>query len=118
MTAGTRWLLWAALAANAMAAAWMISAGEWLDHHSRVTAVLTLGGHHVVVLWLAGLAFGILAVLAPMTGGFVTATRVQSVLLSIAGVGSVVALAGVLSVATLAAGVVLLVAILGRAFVR
>jgi histidinol dehydrogenase len=72
----------------------------------------------VVVLWLALVGFGMLAVLAPMTGGFAAASRVQLVALSIAGVVSVVALSGVLSVAALVVGLVLLLAVIGRAFVR
>jgi hypothetical protein len=113
-----RGLLWAIAALNVMAASWMVTAGDWMDHQSRVSAVITLGGHHVVVLWLAVLGFGILAVLAPMTGGFAMVNRAELVALSLAGVVSVVALAGVLSVAILAVGVVLLVGVIGRAFVR
>jgi hypothetical protein len=59
-----RRLLWAMTTLNVMAASWMIAAGDWLDHQSRVSAVVTLGGHHLVVLWLAVGAFAILAVLA------------------------------------------------------
>ena len=101
-----------------MAAAWMIAAGDWLDHANRVTSVITLGGHHLVVLWLALLGFGILATLAPLTGGFAELNRVQVVALSVAGVVSVVALAGVVSVAALVVGVALLTALVGRALIR
>ena len=52
-------LLWAVLTLDVMAATWMIAAGDWLDHGSRVTAVITLGGHHLVVFSLAALAFAI-----------------------------------------------------------
>jgi hypothetical protein len=110
-----RRLLWAVATLDVMAAAWMISAGDWLDHQSRVSAVTTLGGHHLVVLWLAVLAFAILAVLAPTTSGFAVASRLQLAALSVAGVVSVVALAGVLSVAGFVVGVVLLAAIILRA---
>jgi hypothetical protein len=108
-------VLWAVTTLDVMAATWMITAGDWLDHQSRVSAVVTLGGHHLVVFWLAVLAFAILAVLAPLTGGFVTVTRIELGVLAFAGVVSVVALAGILSAVGLAVGVVLLVAILGRA---
>lgn len=101
-----------------MAASWMIAAGDWLDRTNRVTSVITLGGHHLVVLWLAVLGFGILAVLAPMTDGFAVLTRVQAVALSVAGVVSVVALAGVVSVAGLVVGLALLTALVGRALIR
>jgi hypothetical protein len=113
-----RRLPWALAGLDVMAAAWMIAAGDWLDHASRVTSVITLGGHHLVVLWLAVLGFGILAVLAPLTGGFAELNRIQVVVLSIAGVVSVVAVAGVASVAALVVGSVLLVALLGRALLR
>ena len=109
---------WVLAGLDVMAAAWMISAGDWLDHTSRVTAVITLGGHHLVVLWLAVVGFAVLAVLAPLTGGFAELGPVHVVALSVAGVVSVVALAGVASVVALVVGVVLLLALLGRAFLR
>jgi hypothetical protein len=113
-----RRLLWVVATLDVMAASWMIAAGDWLDHHSRVSSVVTLGGHHVVVLWLAVIGFGILAVLAPMTNGFATMSRTQLVALSIAGVASVTAIAGALSVAALILGVVGILAMIGRAVIR
>lgn len=113
-----RRLPWALAGLDVMAAAWMISAGDWLDRQSRVSAVITLGGHHLVVLWLAVVGFGILAVLAPLTGGFAELNRVQLVALSVAGVLSVVAVAGIASVAAFVVGTVLLVALLGRTLLR
>lgn len=113
-----RRLLWAVATLDVMAASWMIAAGDWLDRHSRVSSVITLGGHHLVVLWLAMIGFVILAVLAPMTSGFATVNRTQLVALSIAGVASVTAVAGVLSVAALVLGVAGVIAIVGRALIR
>lgn len=113
-----RRLPWVLAGIDVMAAAWMIAAGDWLDQASRVTSVITLGGHHLVVLWLAMLGFGILAVLAPLSGGFSDLNRVHVVALSVAGVVSVVAVAGIASVAALVVGTVLLVAMLGRALLR
>jgi hypothetical protein len=113
-----RRLLWIVAMLDVMAASWMIAAGDWLDTYSRVTSVVTLGGHHLVVLWLALIGFAILAVLAPMTSGFAAANRVQLVALSIAGVASAAAFAGTLSVAALVAGVVGVIGILGRALIR
>jgi hypothetical protein len=110
--------LWALAGVDVMAASWMISAGDWLDRASRVTSVITLGGHHLVVLWLAVLGFGILAVLAPLTGGFAELNRIRLVALSVAGVVSVVAVAGIVSVAALVAGLALVVALVGRAVIR
>ena len=113
-----RRLPWMLAAVDVMAAAWMISAGDWLDRVSRVTSVVTLGGHHLVVLWLAVLGFGILAVHAPLTGGFAELNRIHLVALSVAGVVSVVAVAGIVSVAALVAGLALVVALVGRAVIR
>lgn len=113
-----RRLLWVVATLDVMAASWMIAAGDWLDRYSRVTSVVTLGGHHVVVLWLALAGFAILAVLAPLTNGFATANGVHLVALSIAGVASVAAFAGMLSVAALVAGVAGLIAVIGRALIR
>jgi hypothetical protein len=110
--------LWILAGLNVMAAAWMIAAGEWLDRTNRVTSVITLGGHHLVVLWLAVLGFAILAVLAPLTGGFAQLNRIQLVALSVAGVVSVVAVAGIVSVAALVVGLALLTALVGRALIR
>jgi hypothetical protein len=113
-----RRLLWVVATLDVMAASWMIAAGDWLDRHSRVSSVVTLGGHHLVVLWLAMIGFVILAVLAPMTSGFATVNRTQLVALSIAGVASVTAIAGVLSVAALVLAVAGVIAIVGRALIR
>lgn len=110
--------LWILTGLDVMAASWMIAAGDWLDRTNRVTSVITLGGHHLVVLWLAVLGFAVLAVLAPLTGGFAQLNRIQLVALSLAGVVSVVALAGVASVAALVVGSVLIIALLGHALIR
>jgi hypothetical protein len=108
-------VLWALATLDVMAAVWTVSAGDWLDHQSRVSAAVTLGGHHLVVLWLAVAAFAILAVVAPTSGGFAVVSRVQLAALSVAGAASVVALAGILSVVGLVVGVVLLFALVARA---
>ena len=60
-------VLWALVALDVMVAAWMLAGGEWLD--SRMS-VVTLGGHHLVVLWLAVSGFALLAGMALLTGGF------------------------------------------------
>jgi hypothetical protein len=111
-----RRLLWLMVLLDVMVAAWMTAAGEWLDHFSPVTSVVTLGGHHVVVLWLALVGFAMLAVLAPLTAGFAEANGIQRAGVAIAGVVSAVALAGVLSVAALVVVLALLVSLIGRAF--
>jgi hypothetical protein len=113
-----RRLLWLIVLLDVMVAAWMSAAGDWLDHYSRVTSVVTLGGHHVVVLWLALTGFAVLAALAPLTAGFAVANGIQRAGVAIAGVVSAVALAGVLSVAALIVVVVLLASFVARAFFR
>jgi hypothetical protein len=108
----TRRWLWSGIPLNVMAASWMISTGDRLDTASSITAVITLGGHHRVVLGLAIAGFVMLAVLALLTGGFTAARPVQQVALTMAGIVSIVALAGVLSVAAFVVGLVLLAALL------
>ena len=67
--AARRWL-WAVIGLDAMCIAWMISMGDWLDRTSQLTAVITLGGHHRIVLVLAAIGFVLCAALAPLTHGF------------------------------------------------
>jgi hypothetical protein len=110
LPSNARRVLWAALPLNVMAAAWMVSAGEWLDTFSPVTSVVTLGSHHALVLWLAVAGFAMLTVLAVLTRGFAAASRVQVPFLVLAAVVSIVATSGILSVAAL----VVLVAVVGR----
>jgi hypothetical protein len=97
-----------------MAVAWMAAAGPWLDETSRVTAVVTLGGHHHLVMLLAGIGFVTLAVLAPITEGFNSAGTLEVALISIACMVSVIALAGILSVVLLVVGSGFLVGLVGR----
>lgn len=118
LSPGSRRGLWALAMIDMMAVPWMLTVGEWFDNTSRVTSVITLGGHHVLVLWLAAIGFAILVAIAPTTGGFAEVNRLQTTIMAVAGAISVVALAGVLSVVALVIGVVLLVALLGRAFIR
>jgi Na+-transporting NADH:ubiquinone oxidoreductase subunit NqrE len=101
LPSNVRRLLWGAIALDVMAMAWMLSAGDWLDTSSRVASVVTLGGHHALVLWLAAAGFLMLTVLAVLTRGFVVVTRLEVPFLVLAAVVSVVAASGVLSVAVL-----------------
>ena len=105
--------LWALVALDVMVVAWMLAAGEWLD--SRMS-VVTLGGHHLVVLWLAVSGFALLAGMALLTGGFTVARRWHLLLIVLSALVSVVALAGVLSVLLLVVLAVLLLTLLGAAF--
>ena len=89
--------LWIIAMLDMIGVAWMIAAGDWFDTTSTLTSVITLGGHHKLVLAMALLGFAMLAVLALLTDGFTTANRVHIALIVTACVISVIALAGALS---------------------
>jgi hypothetical protein len=110
----TRGLFWTALVLDVIVLGLMIRMGTELDTASSLLSMITLGGHHRIVAGLAAAGLLLLAVLAPWTQGFERADRVQLVLLPIAGVLSLTALAGLLCVLALAAGVVLVAVLLFR----
>lgn len=118
MPAGSRRWLWTLALLDVMAVSWMLAAGDWFDTTSRVSSVVTLGGHHRVVLWLAATGLALLIASALLSNGFSEATPLERVLIAAAGAVSVVALGGVLSVIALVVGLLLLIALLGRAFFR
>jgi hypothetical protein len=105
-TSGGSARMWILMAADLATVLWMNAVGEWLDQTSRLTATATLGGHHVVVMGVAGAGFVMLALLALLTDGFTVFNRRLASATSLACVVSVVALAGVLTF--------VLVALLGR----
>ena len=74
--------LWIAAALDMVAIAWMIAVGSWLDHTSKITAVITLGGHHVLVMIIALAGFLMLASGAVLTNGFRYANRLQLTLIT------------------------------------
>jgi hypothetical protein len=108
--------LWIAAALDAVAIAWMISVGSWLDETSRLTAVITLGGHHMIVLITAVVGFLMLASGAVLTNGFRYANKLQLILITAGCVISVAALAGALSVLLLLILGALLLGFLARMF--
>jgi hypothetical protein len=111
--------LWLVAVLDMTAVAWMIAIGAWLDKTSRLTAVITLGGHHLLVLLLAFVGFLMLAVAALLTEGFTSAGKLGITLITIACLISVVALAGALSLILLLAAAALLLGFVGRLlFVR
>ena len=110
----TRGLSWTGVVVNAILVIYMIRLGGWLDTASPLLSMITLGGHHRVVLGLAAGGLLLLVGLAPCTGGFVRARPVQQILLPVAGVLTLVASAGVLSVA----GVGLIVIAVAVLFLR
>src|SRR5690348_7857454 len=103
-------VLWALMALDVMVVAWMLAAGEWLD---RAMSVVTLGGHHLVVLWIAIYGFALLAGTALVTGGFAVACRWHLPVIVLSVLVSVVALASVLSVLLLVVLAVFLLTLLG-----
>ncbi len=110
--------LWGLAVLNMVAVAWMVAAGSWLDHASPLTTVMTLGGHHRVVLGLAVVAFVMLTVLAIATHGFTSAQRHHVALIVLASAVSVVALAGAMSVIMLLLVLALIGGLLGRLLSR
>ena len=111
--------LWVVAVLDMMAVAWMIAAGDWLDQRtSRFAEVMTLGGHHLLVLILAAVGFLMLAGLAVLTDGFTSAGRLEIALLTIACTISVVALAGALSAVMVLVIAALLLGFGGRLLIR
>jgi hypothetical protein len=89
--------LWVVAVLDMVALAWMLVLGDWLDDASQVTAVMTLGGHHLFVLGLAAAGFALLVALAWSTHGYRDAGKVQLGLIVVGAAVSIVALAGALS---------------------
>jgi hypothetical protein len=112
-------ILWIVAVLDMMAVAWMIAAGDWLDQKtSGFAEVITLGGHHRLVLILAAVGFVMLAGLAVLTDGFTSAGRLEIALITIACTISVVALAGALSAILLLIVAALLLGFAGRLLFR
>jgi hypothetical protein len=112
-----RLALWVLALLDVMTVAWMLSAGEWLDRTSSVTAVITLGGHHVVVLGLALAGFVMLAALTLLTGAFTATRRWHLPLIALGALLSAVAVGGIASMMLLAVLGVVLVSVVGYAFI-
>lgn len=100
--------LWIVAMLDMVGVAWMIAFGNWFDQTSKLTSVVTLGGHHKLVMTLAITGFLMLAGLALLTDGFTTANKPELALIITACVISVVALAGALSAVLLLALLALL----------
>ena len=108
--------LWILAALDMVAVAWMIAVGSWLDHTSRISAVITLGGRHVLVLIMALVGFVMLASGAVLTNGFRSASKFRLTLITAGCAISVAALAGALSVLLLLILGALLLGFLARMF--
>lgn len=113
LSATTRALCWTAFVLDVILVASMLRMGGSLDE-SPLFSMITLGGHHRIVLGLATAGLLLLGALAPWTHGFEDIGGAQQVLLPIAGLLSLAALAGLLSVVALAAGVVSVLVLLVR----
>ena len=89
--------LWSIATLDMVVLAWMIAAGRIFDETSKLTSVVTLGGHHKLVLIMALIGFLMLAGLAVSTNGYLEANGVEVALIILACVISIVANAGALS---------------------
>lgn len=107
-----RMFVWSLALADVMTVAWMLTAGQWLDDASPVTAVMTLGGHHLIVFWLAVVGFATLALMTVLTGALNKVRRVHAPFVVLGAVESIVAVAGTVSVVLLVVGMVAMVALL------
>jgi len=97
----TRRKLWIVLAFDIVTVPWMLAFGSWFDETSKLTSVFTLGGHHKLVMIMAIVGFGLLAVLAILTDGFTATHMLHRALTIVACLISMTALAGALSVLVL-----------------
>jgi hypothetical protein len=110
-----RWL-WVVAALTLMTSIWMFAAGQWIDEECPGPCrVATLGGHHELVLALSATSAVALTVLAVLTLGFTRATPLQVSALALAGMTSLLALAGVLSFVLFVALIILAISGLARA---
>jgi hypothetical protein len=108
--------LWLVTALDMVAVAWLIAVGAWLDQTSKLTKVITLGGHHVLVLIMASVGFLILASGAVLTDGFRSANKLALTLITAGCIISVATLAGALSLLLLSMLAALLLGFLARMF--
>ena len=108
--------LWMLSALDMVAVAWMIAVGTWLDQTSKLTRVITLGGHHALVLIMALVGFAVLATGAVVTNGFRSANKLGLTLITAGCIISVATLAGALSVLLLLMLGALLLGFLARMF--
>jgi hypothetical protein len=123
LSPGTRKWLWGVVIADMAAIAWMLAAGSWFDQTSKVTAVVSVGGHHRFVLIVAIVGFLMLVTAALKSDEFAATNRLDRILISLGRVASVIALAGALSVIALVTALVLvavvgLVMFLGRGVLK
>ena len=97
--------LWWLTLLDAVAVAWMVAAGGWVDQHGGELTVVTLGGHHEVVIGLAVVSFLLLAAVAVTSDGFVALSRIELTVVTVAGLLTIVALAGLLAVVVAVVGI-------------
>jgi hypothetical protein len=106
--------LWSVATLDMVVLAWMIAAGRTFDETSKLTRVVTLGGHHNLVLIMALIGFLMLVGLAVSTSGFVEANGFQVAVIILACAISIVANAGALSAIFLIALIAFLLGIGAR----
>jgi hypothetical protein len=105
----TRRKLWSLLALDIAAVPWVLVFGSWLDETSKLTSVITLGGHHKLVLTMAVVGLVMLAGLAVWSDWFTATYLLDRALIIVACLISISALAGALSAILLLAIVALLI---------
>jgi hypothetical protein len=108
LSEGVRRKLWALLALDVAASPWVLVFGSWLDETSKLTSVITLGGHHGLVLTMTVVGLIMLAGLAVRSDWFTATYLRDRALIILACVISMVGLAGALSAIVLLVGVALL----------
>jgi hypothetical protein len=84
-------------------AASLLGAGDWIDQTSRLTMIMSWGGHHKLLLIISIAGFVLLATLASITKAFAAPSDLQFALIVFACMTSIVALSGALAVLLLAA---------------
>jgi hypothetical protein len=108
--------LWILMCADITGVIWTATLGPWFDRTSQLTSIVTLNGHHPLVIVLAGAAFTMLCGLALTTYGFQDIRPHESALIGVAVIMSIVALAGFVSLVLTIAAAGLFLGLLVRLF--
>jgi hypothetical protein len=108
LSEATRRKLWSLLALDIAAVPWVLVFGSWMDETSKLSQVLTLGGHHKLVMAMAIAGLVMLAGLAVRSDWFTATYLLDRALIIVACVISMAALAGALSAILLLVALALL----------
>ena len=83
-------------------AASLLGAGDWIDQTSRLTMIMSWGGHHNLLLIISLTSFVLLATLASLTEAFAAPSDLQFALIVFACMTSIVGLSGAIAIGLLA----------------